>query len=247
VRVWAFSAGEIDGPARLMTGRGPLLGGYRVSLTCVLVERTAGLVLVDTGWGSPTVRDPRAYPGRLFELTAGRPRATDDTTALGRVRALGFRAEDVTDVVVTHLDIDHVGGLVDFPRARVHVAHAEHAATFTARRPLRRRLHDSRAAFAHAPRFAIASLRTRSDLGFPRSADLFGDGSVTLLDAAGHTPGHCAVAIRAGDRALVHAGDAFVHARELAGERGLPAGVHLYRRVLHQDRGRAAAVLAHLR
>jgi Metallo-beta-lactamase superfamily len=125
MKVWAFSAGGIDASARLMTGRGAFVGGYAVSLTCLLVSRPEGLVLVDTGWGSPTVVDPRRFPGTLFALTAGAPHAERGETALGRVRSLGMRAEDVTDVVLTHLDIDHVGGLADFPHARVHVCAGE--------------------------------------------------------------------------------------------------------------------------
>jgi glyoxylase-like metal-dependent hydrolase (beta-lactamase superfamily II) len=230
-----------------MTGRGAFASGYRVSLTCVLLERASGLCLVDTGWGSLTVEAPRQYPGTLFALTAGRPVVGQDDTALGHVRRLGFRATDVTDVVLTHLDIDHVGGLVDFPDAQVHVTRPEHAARFERTQPFRSWLHDSSKAFAHRPRFVLVELRDRSDLGFPRSADVFGDESVVLLDAAGHTPGHTAVAVRVGGRTLVHAGDAFVHASELDGEAALPLGVRLYRRILHEDKPRARASLERLR
>jgi glyoxylase-like metal-dependent hydrolase (beta-lactamase superfamily II) len=246
MRAWLFSAGSIESSQRLMHGRGPWFSGHRVSLTCVLVERAGGLVLVDTGWGSITTRAPRAYPGTLFRLTAGRADAPYEDTALGRVRALGFSADDVRDVVVTHLDIDHVGGLCDFPRARVHVSRVEHVARFT-RPPFRSRLHDSSPAFAHGPRFAIAELVDDPVLGFERSSDLFGDGSVVLLGAGGHTRGHCAVLVRANGRTLVHAGDAFVDARELAGESELPLGVRLYRRVLHEDKPAARATLDRLR
>src|SRR5262245_35410838 len=147
MRAWLFSAGRITTFRPLMTESRAFRRDYRVSLTCVLLERPSGLVLVDTGWGTPTVRSPRAYPGLLFDLTAGAAAATLEATALGRVKALGFAAEDVADIVLTHMDIDHVGGLVDFPRARVHLSRAEHAATFHRRQPLRTRLHDNRAAF----------------------------------------------------------------------------------------------------
>ena len=39
--------------------------------------------------------------------------------------ALGIRAEDIEDVVITHLHYDHVGGFRAFPRARFHVQDAE--------------------------------------------------------------------------------------------------------------------------
>jgi glyoxylase-like metal-dependent hydrolase (beta-lactamase superfamily II) len=247
MKVWAFSAGGIDASARLMTGRGSLVGGYAVSLTCLLVARPEGLVLVDTGWGSPTVNDPRRFPGTLFALTAGAPCAAAEDTALGRVRALGLRGEDVTDVVLTHLDIDHVGGLVDFPHARVHVSRAEHAARFERRQPFRSWIHDSRPAFAHGPRFCVAAWTDHAELGFGRSADVFGDDSVVLLEANGHTPGHAAVLVRASAQLLLHAGDSFVHHAELDGEDGLPLGVRLYRHILHEDKPGAQVTLARLR
>jgi glyoxylase-like metal-dependent hydrolase (beta-lactamase superfamily II) len=247
MRAWAFSAGGIDASARLMTGSGPLRGGYRVSLTCILVERREGLVLIDTGWGSPTVDSSERFPGWLFDVTAGRARAGADETARGHVVALGFRPEDVRDIVVTHLDIDHVGGLVDFPEARVHVSRLEHAARFHRRQPFRSRIHDSRPAFAHGPRFVVADLVEHEELGFPRTADLFGDGTVVLLDSSGHTPGHCGVLVRTDEAALVHAGDTVVHARELLGEEDLPLGVRLYRRILHEDKAGVARSLARFR
>jgi glyoxylase-like metal-dependent hydrolase (beta-lactamase superfamily II) len=230
-----------------MTGAGSVRGGHAISLTCVLVERPGGLLLVDSGWGSPTVAAPGRFPGTLFDVTAGRPHATREETALGRVEALGFRAGDVRDIVLTHLDIDHVGGLVDFPSASVHVSRLEHAARFHRRQPFRSRIHDSRPAFAHAPRFVVADLVDHAELGFPRTADLFGDGSVTLLEASGHTPGHSGVLVRSGDDLLVHAGDTFVHARELDGEEGLPLGVRLYRRILHEDKPAVARSLDRFR
>jgi glyoxylase-like metal-dependent hydrolase (beta-lactamase superfamily II) len=247
MRVWFFSAGGVDASSRLMTGAGPWRGGHAVSLTCVLVERGDGLVLIDSGWGSPTADAPERFPGWLFDVTAGRPHATRAETAKGRVEALGFRAEDVRDIVVTHLDIDHVGGLVDFPSARVHVSRLEHAARFHRSQPFRSRVHDSRPAMAHSPNFVVADLTDHAELGFPRSVDLFGDGSVTLLDAEGHTPGHCGVLVRSGDESIVHAGDTFVHARELDGEEELPLGVRLYRSILHEDKAAVARSLARFR
>ncbi len=48
-------------------------------------------------------------------------------------------------------------------------------------------------------------------------------------------------------RSLVHAGDAFVDARELAGEAALPLGVRPYRRILHEEKPAARATLDRLR
>jgi hypothetical protein len=64
VKVWTFSAGGIDASARLMTGRGSFVGGHAVSLTCILIERPEGVVLVDTGWALPPSTIRAGSPGR---------------------------------------------------------------------------------------------------------------------------------------------------------------------------------------
>ena len=56
------------------------------------------------------------------------PTPDPTATAVARVRALGFSPEDVRDLVLTHLDLDHAGGMADFPHARVHVYGPEHDA-----------------------------------------------------------------------------------------------------------------------
>ncbi|WP_206015642.1 MBL fold metallo-hydrolase, partial [Pseudomonas viridiflava] len=53
-------------------------------------------------------------------------------TALHQIRQLGFRAEDVCHIGLTHLDFDHAGGLQDFPQASVHVMRDEMSAASNA-------------------------------------------------------------------------------------------------------------------
>src|SRR5271165_578172 len=86
---------------------------------CLLVEGEDGLILVDTGLGVEDVADPRRL-GRIFTALV-RPRLDVAETALRQVADLGFRIDDVRHIVPTHLDLDHAGGLVDFPSATVHV------------------------------------------------------------------------------------------------------------------------------
>src|SRR6478609_10129660 len=84
---------------------------------CLLVERPDGLLLVDTGFGSADVAAPRRL-GQPFRAVV-RPRLVLAETALAQVQALGYESTDVTDIALTHLDLDHVGGISDFPGARV--------------------------------------------------------------------------------------------------------------------------------
>src|SRR5690606_34570364 len=104
---------------------GFLFGGTRVRghmvAHCLLVETERdGLVLVDTGFGTPGLSAP-------FLRLAG-PALDHSETAVVQILGLGYRTQDVRHIVVTHLDLDHAGGLADFPEAKVHLHAREHAA-----------------------------------------------------------------------------------------------------------------------
>lgn len=188
----------------------PLLSPMMVAHV-LLVERPDGLLLVDTGFGT----DDLADPGRLGApfRAAVRPDLDPAQTALAQVRALGFAPDDVTDIALTHLDLDHAGGLADFPGARVHVFGAElDAATAPS---LREKARYVGAQWAHGPQW-----RPHPEAG----DDWFGLSSVTalgddvvLVPLHGHTRGHCGVAVRRADgHWLLHAGDAFFDGGQLA-------------------------------
>ena len=109
---------------------GRLLGGARGPLSrapmcchCLLIEGDDGLILVDSGLGVEDVNEPRRL-GYLFNAMV-RPRLDVAETALRQVADLGYRPGDVRHIVPTHLDLDHAGGLSDFPGAAVHVFAAE--------------------------------------------------------------------------------------------------------------------------
>jgi glyoxylase-like metal-dependent hydrolase (beta-lactamase superfamily II) len=109
--------------ARLIAGEGGLLASTRLVCHCLLVEGAEGLVLIDTGFGLEDTRNPRQL-GVPF-TTVVRPRADAAETAISRIRALGFEPGDVRHIVTTHLDLDHAGGLPDFPDAEVHLLGSE--------------------------------------------------------------------------------------------------------------------------
>jgi len=89
------------------------VGGAPLVAHCLLVETGSSLVLVDTGLGTADVADPRRL-GTFFRR-AMRPELAMAHTAYHQIRALGYDPRDVQDIVLTHLDLDHAGGLADFP------------------------------------------------------------------------------------------------------------------------------------
>jgi glyoxylase-like metal-dependent hydrolase (beta-lactamase superfamily II) len=182
---------------------------------CLLIEtESAGLVLVETGLGLDDIRHPDETLGREW-VEISQPVLAEEETAIRQVEALGFSAADVQHIVLTHLDIDHCGGLPDFPEARVHVLADELSAALAEARSFRYRP----AHWAHAPQWVA--------YGLPRQADWFGFGSIELaglpadirlVPLGGHTAGHAGVAVRDGERWLLHCGDAYYYHLELEAE-----------------------------
>lgn len=176
---------------------------------CLLVERPDGLLLVDTGFGTADLADPRRL-GRPF-LAVMRPAFDAAEPALAQVEALGFTCNDVTDIVLTHLDLDHAGGLGDFPQARVHVFADELAA---ARHPkVSERGRYVAGQWAHRPHWVEHLAGGDQWFGFTAVQALADD--VVLVPLTGHTRGHCGVAVRRpGGDWLLHAGDSYFYAGE---------------------------------
>ncbi|WP_374708061.1 MBL fold metallo-hydrolase [Bradyrhizobium sp. RD5-C2] len=165
------------------------------ALNAVVVRSGGKTILIDAGLGSdPNLHLPRA--GQLIR----------------RLEAVGIDLSSVTDVVLTHMHMDHIGGLLADgvkerlrPDLQIHVAAAE-------------------VSFWEAPDFS----RTAMPQGFPdalratakrfakeyhNQLRLFDDEhqvapGVVVSRTGGHTPGHSVVRLASGDERLMFAGDA---------------------------------------
>ncbi len=202
---------------------------------CLLIEGDGRLVLVDTGLGLGDIADPKGRLGGAFVAATG-ARLDSAECAVRQVERLGFRPDDVTDVVVTHLDLDHAGGIGDFPRAKVHVYGAELDAAL-ARSTLRERERYKTAHWAHGPTWVRHTANAGDKWkGFDRAALLSdGDVEVVMIPLHGHTRGHSGVVVRNGDRWLVHAGDAYFFHEEMSSTPWCPPGLRAFQAAVAID------------
>lgn len=174
------------------------------ALVChvLLLETDDGLVLVDSGLGRDTFAHPkRMGPARFIT----RPERKDSRTAIGQIEAMGHSGADVSHIVLTHMDFDHVGGISDFPDATVHTTADEYDwavghPDFTSKQRYSQKL------WAHGPKMETHG--GRGDVwrfGLTGTEVLPG---ITMIPLPGHTKGHAAIAVDAGERGLlIHAGD----------------------------------------
>lgn len=204
----------------------------------LVVEIADGLALVDTGLGTQDVRAGSRRLPWLFKV-AMRPEAALENTAMFQVQKLGFEVSDVKHIVLTHLDVDHVGGLADFPEAEVHVSSREWEAAHRKRfsrynpaqwshlTPEKLHLHGGEAGEEMVDWFGLDAWRLNEKLGK----------NWLLVPLPGHTEGHCGVAIETEHGWLLHAGDAYFHSASLdsEGQSRVPSGLRWFERLASVD------------
>jgi glyoxylase-like metal-dependent hydrolase (beta-lactamase superfamily II) len=193
----------------------PYFPRIRSLVYCLLVETNDGLLLVDTGFGTQDYLSPTPLM-RTFTALLRTPRDLAET-ALHQIQRLGHDPADLRHIVMTHMHIDHAGGLPDFPQAAVHIHEKEHQAIMHPKGWMERFY--VQAHWRHGPNWKIhEKADPESWFGFDSiliDPNLVPE--VRLIPLHGHSRGHCGVAIKNGDGWLLHCGDAtypFYHAEE---------------------------------
>jgi glyoxylase-like metal-dependent hydrolase (beta-lactamase superfamily II) len=140
---------------------------------CWLVAHPDGLLLWDAGMPDGWIVQQEgvlsASGGWRFHVTR---------TIASCLGDLGATLADVSHLAFSHLHLDHTGNANAFAGATVLVHEAELAVAFGDRPPP-----------AYDPP-SYATLRERRVVALQGDHDGFGDGSVLMLDAPGHSAGH---------------------------------------------------------
>lgn len=226
----------------------PLIVG-RIVCHVLLCESDDGLVLVDSGLGLADCADHSRIGSVRFLVRA---RFDESETAARQVEALGYTRSDVRHIVVTHFDMDHVGGLSDFPQATVHTTASEFAAANDPPTRAERRRYRS-VQWSHGPKVHTYTGGGEPWQGFQVAYPIVGVDGVSLVPMSGHTRGHALVGVDAGDRGwLLHAGDAvfdrgsIATAQDSAEDRASRRTIKAFEWAVGQDRSKLAANHARL-
>lgn len=149
------------------------------AMSAVLVRHPRGDLLIDTGFG----RDIDVHFARMPLGFRAITSYTKLRSAREQLDAAGYDTKKLLGIVLTHAHWDHVSGVPDFPGTKVWVTPEE-----------RRFIADGGALTTVIRHFDGVEyeeygFQEGPFLGFPRSRDVFGDGSVVIVPAPGHTPG----------------------------------------------------------
>lgn len=133
--------------------------------------------------------------------------AADIVPTVSALAERGYGSADIDFALPTHAHWDHVCGLLDLPELPVYLHRTEHDWVTTGSVAPVGGVRDS---LEGRPTIDY-DLDGPPVLTFTRSHDLFGDGSVVLVDLAGHTPGSVGVLLHTSSGHVLLAGDAAWH------------------------------------
>lgn len=172
--------------------------------SCYLIRHGDDYLLWDTGL-------PAAMKGAPVDRTSAMSPTLSRTLA-EQLAELGVKPEQIRTVGISHYHFDHIGQAALFPQATLLIGSADWKA-----------VNDGSAGGFSDPTLLAPWVKggARVD-AVTGDRDLFGDGSVVMLDMSGHTPGHHALLVRLKDAGPVLLTGDLAHFTENYATNGVP-------------------------
>lgn len=147
----------------------------------VLVRHPKGDFLYDTGIGKEVDSQTEVFgplDRQLFKIK-------DLSPAVEQLGQNGYEPTQLMAIIPGHMHWDHASGIEDFPGVPVWIQNASLDEARTGHVPAFLKSQFD----AENIRWQPLTLKPESHLGFGPSLDIFGDGSIVLVDLSGHTVG----------------------------------------------------------
>jgi glyoxylase-like metal-dependent hydrolase (beta-lactamase superfamily II) len=147
---------------------------HNMVASCYLIRHADGLMIWDTGIPAFVAGKPEGVP-----IAGGKINIFLDKPFPQRLAEFGVNSKEVKHLALSHMHADHAGNANAFDKATWYVQEAEYNAAFG---PLAAKLN-------FVPK-TYNKLKKENTVKLNGHHDVYGDGSVMLIPAPGHTPGH---------------------------------------------------------
>jgi N-acyl homoserine lactone hydrolase len=173
LRLYVFDCGSLNiaDPQRYQLKREEIATNV-MSVPCFLVAHPKGTMIWDAGVVPDTSFKPGGGPAALRYATAVKPLRS-------QLAEIGYQPADITYVVFSHFHWDHIGNANEFA-----------SSTWLVRKPERDIMFSDPPSDRTVPAHFSALRNSKTTFLEKDDYDVFGDGSVVIKAAPGHSPGH---------------------------------------------------------
>lgn len=197
-----ISCGSCRHPELMTRKNASLFPADFPSLVGIIEHPDQGLILFDTGYDQAFFEATQTFPERFYRWTT--PVTIEEgETALSQIQKLGYKAEDVTKIIISHFHGDHISGLHHFPNAQIICSKVglRSACKGSRFKQVRKGILSSLIPANLSNRASFFEDGTCVTLPknfepFANSVDILKDGSLLAVELPGHCPGHWGLAIR---------------------------------------------------
>jgi glyoxylase-like metal-dependent hydrolase (beta-lactamase superfamily II) len=175
LKLYVFDCGEITVKDISLFSPGVDVGkSKKLANACYLIKHPQGNLLWETGLSDNLVslNNGKMLADGMFHLKV-------DNTLSSQLRDLGIKTKDIDYVGLSHLHFDHTGNTNLFTNAKVLLQQKELDLAFT-----------KKGAELYFDANSYNEVNKTNFIGLDGQMDVFNDGSVIILPAEGHTPGH---------------------------------------------------------
>jgi len=170
----------------------------------ILLETNSGWVMIDSGYGIHDFEHPSLVT-RVFTSFVHTPR-DPDFCVINQLPKFNIDPHDVKHIILTHMHLDHAGGISDFPWATIHVFEQELKAA---------NHHLGKLGIGYNARqwknhsFWQTYTHTNDEwFGMPAIQLAEFSPEIFLIPSPGHTLGHCMVAFKNENKWILQTGSA---------------------------------------
>jgi len=178
LKLYFFDCGTLKSQKHYFTLDKDIGVPFEVPVPFFFIKHPKGNILFDTGNALAVAENPEQHWGDV--INAYYPVMTKEQYVVNQLKKIDVRADDIDYVILSHLHLDHAGGVGDFSNAVYVVQQAEYDWAYNPE-------NTQRAAYISADYDKpVKWLKLNGEERY----DFFNDGTIEIWFTPGHTPGH---------------------------------------------------------